>query len=110
MKLVILQTIIAIITAIVIIILEKLGYQRWKQIKDAGRRWIAEIVFSSIKRVIGEDLFSRKFATQKAEAGLKVVLCNKFMSIWRQYHDPYPTSSIPSKLSYILDLAITGET
>ena len=31
--------------------------QRWKRIKDAGRRWIAEIVFSSIKRVLGEDLF-----------------------------------------------------
>jgi hypothetical protein len=48
---------------------------------DAGRRWIAEIVFSSIKRVLGEDLFSKKFATQKAEAGLKVILYNKFLSI-----------------------------
>jgi hypothetical protein len=26
---------------------KKLGYEKWKQIKDAGRRWIAEIVFSS---------------------------------------------------------------
>ena len=64
-----------------VLLMKKLGYQTWKQIKDAGRRWIAEIVFSSIKRVIGEDLFSKKFATQKAEAGLKVILYNKFMSI-----------------------------
>jgi hypothetical protein len=49
--------------------------------KDAGRRWIAEIVFSSIKRVLGEDLFSKKFSTQKVEAGLKIMLYNKFISI-----------------------------
>jgi hypothetical protein len=29
------------------VLLKKLGYEKWKQIKDAGRRWIAEIVFSS---------------------------------------------------------------
>ena len=45
-----------------------------------GRRWIAEIVFSSLKRVLGEDLLSRKFKAQKIEVGLKVMLYNKFMS------------------------------
>ena len=25
----------------------------WRQLKDTGKRWIAEIVFSSIKRVVG---------------------------------------------------------
>jgi hypothetical protein len=43
--------------------------------KDPGRRWIAEIVFSSIKRVLGEDLFSKKFSAQKIEVGLKMMLC-----------------------------------
>ena len=38
--------------------------------------WIAEIVFSSLKRVLGEDLLSRKFKAQKIEAGLKVMLYN----------------------------------
>lgn len=33
-----------------VLLINKLGYQGWKQLKDAGRRWIAEIVFSSIKR------------------------------------------------------------
>jgi hypothetical protein len=64
-----------------VLLLKKLGYEKWKQIKDAGRRWIAEIVFSSIKRVLGEDLFSKKFSTQKVEAGLKIMLYNKFISL-----------------------------
>jgi hypothetical protein len=45
--------------------------------KDACRTWIAEIVFSSIKRVLGEDLLSEKFKAQKVEAGLKIMLYNK---------------------------------
>jgi hypothetical protein len=64
-----------------VLLLKKLGYQKWKQIKDAGRRWIAEIVFSSIKRVLGEDLFSKRFSTQKVEGGLKIMLYNKFISL-----------------------------
>jgi hypothetical protein len=40
------------------------GYAGWKELKDAGIRWIAEIVFSSIKRVLG-DLLSKKFSAQK---------------------------------------------
>lgn len=64
-----------------VLLIRKLGYGGWKQLKDAGRRWIAEIVFSSIKRVLGEDLLSKKFKAQKVEAGLKVVLYNKFMSL-----------------------------
>jgi hypothetical protein len=64
-----------------VLLINKLGYQGWKQLKDAGRRWIAEIVFSSIKRVLGEDLVSKKFSAQKVEAGLKIMLYNKFMSV-----------------------------
>ena len=64
-----------------VLLLKKLGYQRWKQIKDAGTRWIAEIVFSSIKRVLGEDLFSKKFSAQKVEGGLKIMLYNKFIAL-----------------------------
>ena len=64
-----------------VFLLKKLGYEGWKQLKDTGRRWIAEIVFSSIKRVLGEDLLSKKFCAQKVEAGLKVMLYNKFISL-----------------------------
>ena len=60
-----------------VFLVKKLGYEGWKQLKDTGRRWIAEIVFSSIKRVLGEDLLSKKFSAQKVEAGLKVMLYNQ---------------------------------
>jgi hypothetical protein len=64
------------------LLIKKLGYYVWKQLKDTGRRWIAEIVFSSLKRVLGEeDLLSKKFKAQKVEAGLKVILYNKFISL-----------------------------
>jgi hypothetical protein len=64
-----------------VLLIRKLGYEGWKLLKAAGKRWIAEIVFSSIKRVLGEDLLSKKFKAQKVEAGLKVMLYNKFMSL-----------------------------
>jgi hypothetical protein len=64
-----------------VLLIKKLGYERWKQFKDAGRRWTAEIVFSSIKRVFGENLLSKKFKAQKIEAGLKVMLYNKFVGL-----------------------------
>jgi Transposase DDE domain len=64
-----------------VLLIRKQGYDGWKQLKDTRRRWIAEIVFSSIKRVLGEDLLSKKFKAQKVEAGLKVMLYNKFMSV-----------------------------
>ena len=43
--------------------------------------WIAEVVFSSLKRVLAEDLLSNKFKAQKVEAGFKVMLYNKFVSL-----------------------------
>ncbi|PWU78888.1 MAG: hypothetical protein DLM72_20195 [Candidatus Nitrosopolaris wilkensis] len=63
-----------------VFLVKKLGYEGWKQLKDTGTRWIAEIVFSSIKSVPGQDLFS-KFSAQKVEAGLKLMLYNKFISL-----------------------------
>jgi hypothetical protein len=52
----------------VFLVKKKLGYDGWKQLKDAGKRWIAEIVSSSLKRVLGEDILSKKFKSQKVEA------------------------------------------
>jgi hypothetical protein len=64
-----------------VLLIKKLGYEGWRQLKDTGKRWIAEIVFSSIKRVLGEDLLSKKFKAQKVEAGLKVMLYNRFVTL-----------------------------
>jgi hypothetical protein len=62
-------------------VIKKFEYQGWKQPKDTGKRWIAEIVFSSIKRVFGEDLLSKKFSAQKVEAGLKLMLYNQYIRL-----------------------------
>ncbi len=48
-----------------ILLIKKLGYNGWKQLKDTGRRWIAEIVFSSLESVLGKDILSKKFKAQK---------------------------------------------
>lgn len=64
-----------------VVLLEKLGYEGWKALKDYGKRWMVEIVYSSFKRVLGEALRSKRFLTQKAEASLKVMLYNKLLSI-----------------------------
>jgi hypothetical protein len=48
-----------------VLLIKKLGYQGWNQLKDAGKRWIAEIIFSSIKRVLGEDWLSKNFVHRK---------------------------------------------
>ncbi|MDG6997692.1 MAG: IS5 family transposase [Nitrososphaerota archaeon] len=62
------------------LLVKRIGFDGWKKLKDYGKRWIAEIVFSSFKRVLGETLRSRKFLCQKAEASLKVMLYNRFLS------------------------------
>jgi len=48
-----------------VLLIRKLGYDGWKDLKDTGRRWIAEIVFSAIKRVFGEDLLSKSLVHRK---------------------------------------------
>jgi len=62
-----------------IMLVQNLGYNGWKKLKDYGKRWIAEIVYASFKRVLGETLRARSFLTQKAEATFKVMLYNKFL-------------------------------
>jgi hypothetical protein len=64
-----------------VILFKKLGYEGWKNLKDYGRRWLVEIVFSAFKRMLGEELFSRRFHAQKIETSLKILLYNKFMTI-----------------------------
>ncbi len=63
------------------VLVKRLGYEGWKSLKDYGKRWLVEMVFSSFKRVLGDTLRSRKFLNQKAEASLKVMLYNRFLSI-----------------------------
>jgi hypothetical protein len=62
-------------------LLDALGYEGWKSVKDYGKRWLVEITFSAFKRVLGETLRARRFLSQKTEASLKVMLYNRFLSI-----------------------------
>ena len=48
-----------------VLLIKKLGYEGWKQLKDAGRRWIAEIVFSSIKKILDKTFFQRNLKHRK---------------------------------------------
>jgi len=64
-----------------VLLVQRVGYDRWKELKEYGRRWMVEVVFSSLKGVLGEALRARRFVSQKVEASLKVMLYNRFMSI-----------------------------
>jgi hypothetical protein len=51
-----------------------------RRYKDYGKRWMAEVVFSTLKAVMGGTLIVRRFLSQKAEVNLKVKLYNRFVS------------------------------
>jgi Transposase DDE domain len=55
--------------------------QKWKDSVSYGQRWIAETVFSSIKRMFGEYVYSVKPKNMIQEMMLKVSLYNKMISI-----------------------------
>jgi hypothetical protein len=55
-------------------------FGRWEDSVSYGRRWIAETVFSPIKRASGEHVYSVKFENMVKELMLKVSLHNKFVS------------------------------
>jgi hypothetical protein len=53
-----------------------LGYQRWKQKYDYGRRWAAESVFSAVKRISGEHVAATKTENMMQEVILKFSFYN----------------------------------
>ena len=59
---------------------KKNGLQRWKYSVSYGQRWIAETVFSCIKRTFGEYVCSVKLENMVKEMMLKASLYNKFAS------------------------------
>ena len=64
-----------------VLLVNRLGYEGWKALKDYGKRWMAEVVFSAFKAVMGGTLMAKSFLSQKAEVTLKVMLYNRFMSL-----------------------------
>ena len=55
--------------------------QKWKDSVSYGQRWIAETVFSCIKRMFGEYVYSVRFKNMIQEMMLKASLYNKMISI-----------------------------
>jgi hypothetical protein len=55
--------------------------QKWKDSESYGRRWIAETVFSSIKRMFGEYVYAVRLKNVIQEMMLKASLYNKMTSI-----------------------------
>ena len=55
--------------------------QKWKDSVSYGQRWIAETVFSCIKRTFGEYVYSVRLKNMIQEMMLKASLYNKMMSI-----------------------------
>ena len=63
------------------VISQKKDLQDWKDSVSYGQRWIAETVFSCIKRRFGEYVYSVKLKHTIQEMMLKASLYNKMISV-----------------------------
>jgi hypothetical protein len=64
-----------------LVISQKKDLQKWNDSVSYGKRWIIETVFSSIKRMFGEYVYSVRLKNMIQEMMLKVSLYNKMISI-----------------------------
>ena len=65
--------------------IRNLGEEQWKKNYSYGRRWIVEIYFSGLKRVMGEVIKAGKLECVIQEIGLKVLYYNYLRSDTRAY-------------------------
>ena len=64
------------------VLAQKKDLQKWKDSVSYGQRWIVETVFSSIKRMFGEYVYSVKLKNMvQQEMMLKASLYNKMISV-----------------------------
>jgi hypothetical protein len=63
------------------VVAQKNDLQGWKDSVSYGQRWIVETVFSSIKRIFGEYVYSVRLKNMIQEMMLKASLYNKIISI-----------------------------
>lgn len=57
---------------------QQTNFKRWKYSVSYEYRWMAETVFSSIKRMFGDYVTARKFPNMIKEILLKAALYNMF--------------------------------
>lgn len=60
---------------------QQTNLKRWKHSVSYGQRWMAETVFSCIKRMFGEYVTARKFKNMAKELVLKASLYNMFVTM-----------------------------
>jgi hypothetical protein len=60
---------------------QQTNLKRWKRSVSYGQRWMAETVFSSIKRTFGEHVSARKFPNMGKELILKALRYNMFATM-----------------------------
>ena len=60
------------------VVKQQANFKRWKRSVSYGHRWMAETVFSSIKRMFEEHVTARKFSNMVKEIFLKATLYNMF--------------------------------
>ena len=65
--------------------IRKVGEEDLKRIHDYGRRWIVEIYFSGLKRVMGDVIKARKLECVIQEIGMKVLYYNCLRSDTKIY-------------------------
>lgn len=62
-----------------LVVIQQLSdFEKWKSSVSYGHRWIAESVFSAIKRMFGEHVMARNYKNMVKEMFLKVSLYNVF--------------------------------
>ena len=63
------------------VLAQKNDLQKWKDSVSYGQRWIVETVFSCLKRMFGEYVYSVKLKNMIQEMMLKASLYNKLISV-----------------------------
>jgi len=61
------------------VITQRHDFKQWKDSVSYGQRWMVETVFSSLKRMFGEYVYSLKKENMKQELLLKASLYNRFL-------------------------------
>jgi hypothetical protein len=60
--------------------LKEMGYERWKEKHDYGKRWAVEGVFSSVKRIFGESVRAHSQISAIQEAKRKFMIYNMLLN------------------------------
>jgi IS5 family transposase len=60
---------------------KSMGCERCKEEKDYGKRWLAEALFSSFKRIFGEHVVSKRTDLMYQEVRMKLVLYSLMLSM-----------------------------